>query len=87
MFNASQAFTADMAASSHGDDDAVSTKSTEKKPSRVVTVWKKLGLDFKTVAMMLKGSLAPTIAIAMYQAPAVAQHYQTVGYLVASMAI
>ena len=33
--------------------------------------------------MMFKGSLPPTIAIAMYQAEPVAEQYQTLGYLVA----
>ena len=33
--------------------------------------------------MMIKGSLPPTIAIAMYQAKPVADHYTTLGYLVA----
>lgn len=33
--------------------------------------------------MMFKGSLPPTIAIAMYQAPSVAEEYSTLGFLVA----
>lgn len=37
--------------------------------------------------MMFKGSVAPTIAIAMYQSPAVAAQYTTLGYLTAIMSI
>lgn len=37
--------------------------------------------------MMFKGSVAPTIAIAMYQSRVVAEHYTTLGYLIAIMAI
>ncbi|RYZ84680.1 MAG: hypothetical protein EOP06_17665, partial [Proteobacteria bacterium] len=37
--------------------------------------------------MMFKGSVAPTIALAMYQSPRVAAHYTTLGYLIAIMTI
>lgn len=53
------------------------------KPSKLKALWQKAGLDLPTVMMMFKGSLPPTIAIAMYQARDVQQVYQTLGYLVA----
>lgn len=56
---------------------------TEKKPSKLKQLWEKAGLDKVTLILMLKGSLPPIIAIAMYQSPAVAQQYATLGYLVA----
>jgi hypothetical protein len=61
--------------------------TTEKKPSKIKTMWAKLGLDMVTCSMMFKGSVAPTIAIAMYQSPVVAAKYTTLGYLTAIMAI
>lgn len=60
---------------------------TAKKPSKIKTMWNKLGLDMATCSMMFKGSVAPTIAIAMYQSPAVAAQYTTLGYLTAIMSI
>jgi hypothetical protein len=36
-----------------------------------------------TLSMMLKGSIPPTVALAMYQSDRVAEVYQTLGYLVA----
>ncbi|TVY78574.1 Uncharacterized protein LSUE1_G003688 [Lachnellula suecica] len=42
----------------------------------------KIGLDAGTVMMMFKGSVAPTIGIAIYQADSVAATFATLGYLV-----
>lgn len=42
-----------------------------KKPSRLKVFWGKLGLDMGTVMMMVKGSIAPTVAVAFYQADSV----------------
>ena len=58
-----------------------------KQPSKIKQLWTKIGLDKGTVLMMLKGSLPPTIAIAMYQSTAVATEYSTLGYLVAITSI
>ncbi|QIW98053.1 hypothetical protein AMS68_003571 [Peltaster fructicola] len=57
------------------------------KPSKIKQLWQKTGLDVKTLLMMFKGSLPPTIAVAMYQSTAVANQYGTLGYLVAIMSI
>jgi hypothetical protein len=59
----------------------------KKKPSKIKELWTKIGLDFATCSMMFKGSVAPTVALAMYQSPVVAQHYTTLGYLIAIMTI
>ena len=59
----------------------------EKKPSKFKQLWEKTGLDMTTLQMMFKGSLAPTIAIALYQSHAAAAQYQTLGYLVAISSI
>ena len=59
----------------------------KQQPSKVKQIWTKIGLDFGTCMMMFKGSVAPTIALAMYQSPAVAAHYTTLGYLIAIMTI
>ncbi len=59
----------------------------KKKPSKLKQWWDKLGLDLMTVKMMIKGSIPPTVAIAMYQSKPVAEVYQTLGYLVAISSI
>lgn len=66
---------------------AAPEKATPKQPSKFKQMWTKLGLDMGTCSMMFKGSVAPTIAIAVYQSRAVASQYTTLGYLVAIMAI
>ncbi len=53
------------------------------QPSKLKHLWRKSGLDAQTLKMMFKGSIPPTVAIAVYQAPQVQQTYQTLGYLVA----
>ncbi|KAK5126657.1 hypothetical protein LTR85_009591 [Meristemomyces frigidus] len=62
-------------------------QNAQKQPSKLKQLWDKAGLDVMTLSMMFKGSLAPTIAIAMYQSTAVSAQYSTLGYLVAIMSI
>ncbi|KAK5171787.1 uncharacterized protein LTR77_003423 [Saxophila tyrrhenica] len=62
-------------------------KDEQKKPSKLKVAWDKLGLDVMTLKMMFKGSVPPTVAIAMYQSPRVAEVYTTLGYLVAIASI
>ena len=57
------------------------------KPSLPKRVWAKIGLDRMTLELMFKGAAAPTIAIAIYQSPAIASIYTTIGYLIAIMSI
>ncbi|KAI7510959.1 hypothetical protein KC347_g3845 [Hortaea werneckii] len=59
----------------------------EKKPSKLTQIWTKIGLDVPTLVVMFKGSIPPIVALAMYQADAVAQEYTTLGYLVAITSI
>lgn len=59
----------------------------EKKPSALKKLWTKIDLDIPTVMMMCKAALPPTIALAIFQADRVAQHYTTLGYLIAIMSI
>ncbi|KAJ5121278.1 Brefeldin A sensitivity protein-related domain of unknown function DUF2421 [Penicillium bovifimosum] len=49
--------------------------------------WQKTGLDRPTILLMMKGGIAPTIAVAIYQSQAVANEFTTVGYLVAIISI
>ncbi|KAK3989450.1 hypothetical protein QBC44DRAFT_327370 [Cladorrhinum sp. PSN332] len=56
--------------------------STGKKPGLLSRVFAKLGLDAPTLITMFKGSLPPTIGIAMYQAPVVSSYFITLGYLI-----
>ncbi|KAK1751277.1 hypothetical protein QBC47DRAFT_80298 [Echria macrotheca] len=53
-----------------------------KKPNVFSKLVTKLGLDKPTLLMMFKGSLPPTIGIAMCQAPVVASYFATLGYLI-----
>jgi hypothetical protein len=62
-------------------------KEKDQKPSFVKRTWTKLGLDIPTLLMMAKAALPPTIAMAMYQADAVARVYSTLGYLTAIISI
>ncbi|QSZ37228.1 hypothetical protein DSL72_009322 [Monilinia vaccinii-corymbosi] len=63
------------------------TNGQEKKPSKLKEMWGKLGLDAPTLMMMFKGSLAPTIAIAFYEADSVSKTYSNLGYLVAIISV
>ncbi|KAH9213556.1 hypothetical protein DL95DRAFT_524402 [Leptodontidium sp. 2 PMI_412] len=55
------------------------------------SLWKKivgkLGLSVPVVLMMAKGAIAPTIGIAIYQNPKVAEHFSTIGYLIPIMSV
>jgi len=53
------------------DKNTPDTKQDIKKTSRFKKICAKLGLDIGTLLMMFKGSVAPTIAIAFYQADVV----------------
>ncbi|CAK4034012.1 hypothetical protein DOTSEDRAFT_69660 [Lecanosticta acicola] len=67
------------------DDD-----EPQKKTSildRIKAAWAKLGIDKRTYMQMFKGALAPTIALAAYQADAFADFFTTIGYLVIIMTI
>ncbi|KAK3944348.1 hypothetical protein QBC46DRAFT_173564 [Diplogelasinospora grovesii] len=63
-------------------EDSNDGSGTEKKPGWLAGFAAKLGLDVPTLAMMFKGSLPPTLGIAIYQAPAVSSYFTTLGYLV-----
>lgn len=51
-------------------------------PASIKKQWAKLGITWRMYQNMFKGALAPTIAIAAYQATAWAEHYTTIGYLI-----
>ncbi|KAJ6109216.1 hypothetical protein N7486_001450 [Penicillium sp. IBT 16267x] len=53
----------------------------------VMKIWQKLGLDRQTIILMMKGGLAPAIAVSIYQATDVADEYTTLGYLMAIVSI
>ncbi|KAJ5553882.1 hypothetical protein N7513_003841 [Penicillium frequentans] len=67
------------------------TQATKKEKvtfgGRVKKLWQKAGLDQQTIILMMKGGLAPTIAVAIYQATDVADEYTTLGYLIAIVSI
>ncbi|KAJ5383010.1 hypothetical protein N7517_000921 [Penicillium concentricum] len=59
----------------------------QERPS----IWKRMvakcGIDAPLVILMLKGTVAPTVGLAMYQADSVARHFSTIGYLIPIMSI
>jgi hypothetical protein len=66
-----------------GNGDNV--EPSEKKRTlaqRSKTLWTKTGITWPRFKLMFKGALAPTVAIALFQADDFASHFSTVGYLV-----
>lgn len=58
------------------------TKKKSSFPERCKTLWTKTGITWPRFKLMFKGALAPTIAVALFQADDFASHFSTVGYLV-----
>ncbi|RFU35559.1 hypothetical protein B7463_g752, partial [Scytalidium lignicola] len=69
------------------EDITTAETAQQKRPSIWKTIIDKLGLNIPTVLMMLKGAVAPTIGVAIYQNRHVAEHYSTIGYLIPIMSI
>ncbi|KAI9648995.1 hypothetical protein NHQ30_001561 [Ciborinia camelliae] len=65
----------------------IKNEEEEKKPSKLKKFWGKLGLDVPTLMLMFKGSVAPAIAIAFYEANSVAKTFTTLGYLIAIISV
>ena len=63
----------------HGARDT-ENKATLKE--RCQSLWTKTGITWPVFKLMFKGALAPTIAVALFQADDFASHFSTVGYLV-----
>ncbi|KAL2160454.1 hypothetical protein VTH06DRAFT_1142 [Thermothelomyces fergusii] len=61
---------------------AVDRRGSTDRGSWLKRVADKLGLDAATLTTMLRGSLPPTIGIAMLQSRRVAAYFSTLGYLV-----
>ncbi|KAK7894782.1 hypothetical protein LTR67_005521 [Exophiala xenobiotica] len=59
------------------------------RPSRLKHIMDKLGLklNLPIILLMIKGAIAPTIGLAIYQADRVAKHYSTIGYLIPIMSL
>ena len=72
-------------------DDGLQPKAdagdVSKKPNLPKRLWTASGLNVITLKLMFKGAIAPTIALAIYQAHSIAKIYSTLGYLVAIMSI
>ncbi|KAK6385065.1 hypothetical protein LTS17_002628 [Exophiala oligosperma] len=69
-----------------GPDENV-PEPTPRRPGLFKRLCTKAGLDLPTFLMMLKGAVAPTIALAAYESDAWAREYTTLGYLAAIMTI
>ncbi|KAF7718156.1 Uncharacterized protein PECH_005608 [Penicillium ucsense] len=73
-------------------DTSASKRTTQADEKQTVwgwiqKQWQKTGLDQPTILLMMKGGLAPAIAISIYQATDVAGEYTTLGYLMAIVSI
>ncbi|KAI1871436.1 uncharacterized protein JN550_004430 [Neoarthrinium moseri] len=78
-----QAESEERTASKAGQDEPVSGSTAPPKPG----ILARLGLDLPTILMMIKGAIAPTIAISISQSTAVAEYFTTLGYLVGILTI
>ncbi|KAK2629287.1 hypothetical protein QTJ16_000107 [Diplocarpon rosae] len=67
---------------SGSEDVSAGARDEKGKPSKLKEMWVNLELDSGTVMMMFKGSVAPTIGVAFYQADSVAATFTTLGYLI-----
>ncbi|KIW21166.1 hypothetical protein PV08_01746 [Exophiala spinifera] len=67
------------------DPDDTASQHASGRPGLFKRLWTKAGLDLPTLMMMLKGAIAPTIALAAYESDAWAREYSTLGYLSAIM--
>lgn len=71
-------------------DQNAPRRQVEEEPKRLSImkkIWTKIDLDLPTFLLMVKGSLPPLIALAMYQSKMVAEKYDTLGYLIAIISI
>lgn len=66
--------------SKHGENGQPQNKPSLK--TRCKALWTSTGITTPRSKLMFKGALAPTIAIALFQADDFASHFTTVGYLV-----
>ncbi|GAB7357843.1 hypothetical protein MBLNU230_g0014t1 [Neophaeotheca triangularis] len=73
----------DMNGNSPSDTASSKPSAPRKWLSKSSALWAKTGIDLRTYQNMFKGALAPTIAIAAFQANAYASFFTTIGYLVA----
>lgn len=64
------------------DETSQNEKSKQTLWIKVKVLWAKLDIDLRTFENMVKGALAPTIAIAAYQSTAWARTFTTLGYIV-----
>ena len=64
----------------HNENAKPTTKPT--LTARCKALWTATGITYPRFKLMFKGALAPTIAIALFQADSFASHFTTVGYLV-----
>ncbi|KAL2854756.1 hypothetical protein BJX68DRAFT_232518 [Aspergillus pseudodeflectus] len=54
---------------------------------RVKSAWNKTGLDRQSILLMIKGAIAPTIGLAIFQADSIAVYFTTSGYLIAIISV
>lgn len=72
----------DSSGNSKQDKNGQSSKEKPTLTQRCQTLWTSTGITYPRFKLMFKGALAPTIAIALFQADDFASHFTTVGYLV-----
>ncbi|KAJ5577998.1 uncharacterized protein N7459_006962 [Penicillium hispanicum] len=68
-------------------DTQATSKEKTTVAGRVKKIWAKTGLDRPTILLMMKGALAPTITVSIYQATSVADEFTTLGYLMGVVSI
>lgn len=71
-----------------GSADAANLPPTAKdRPSLLLRIWRSLHITPTVVMFMVKGAVAPTIALSIYQSQAVAVNYLNFGYVMIVISI
>jgi hypothetical protein len=67
----------------HPTADAEKTEAKPKEPSLLKKLVDSLELDLITILLLMKGGLPPAIALGLLQVDVIANHFTTIGYVVA----
>jgi hypothetical protein len=72
---------------SQSSNPEVVAQSPSSKPSLLKRSWLKLGFNPTVIMFMVKGMVAPTIALTIYQRPSVAANYLNFGFVMIVISI
>lgn len=89
LSNANSSEAADVAEkqTKESPDVANLPRAAKKRPSLLLRIWCSLHITPTVVMFMVKGAVAPTIALSIYQSQAVAVNYLNFGYVMIVISI